>query len=372
MHINNIRNIIIFTLFSFNIALVAMEIQNPLHQLPPEIQQNVTQSINMQPWWYLKETVNYCSWVTSVCINPKGNFLAAVPCNKKICIFNVETQKNCPSLFFDHEITSITFNASGTKLAALSCKPKIHIYSTSQFKEIESFPYDGAITSIYFDNNDNLLGVKSDSTTNVVITNLKTNKKVKSFDHNNWVTLSSICPSGHLLATGSGSNKVKLCNIKTKEEINTFKLDNSATALSFDASNEYLAIASRDNQVHIFELETNKKIASLKHDQLVLSLSFSSSSNLLATGCLDEKARIFARYDNYTLEQLLLKKSFITWLLIEKPNKTIDTITKLLTDVAEKHTYSYDELLEIWKTFPEDMQNALWGTMHHKIQTYGK
>jgi hypothetical protein len=83
------------------------------------------------------------------------------------------------------------------------------------------------------------------------------------------------------------------------------------------------------------------------------------------------------KYDNYTFDQIRFKAALSKWLRIEKPDKTIDTLEKLLDDVASKQDSCSKDLFIKWaietlKTFPQNMQDALWRTTNYKIQKYGK
>ena len=188
--------------------------------------------------------------------------------------------------------------------------------------------------------------------------------------------------NGRVYPTYSNSSE-KLCAIardgtarifdrQTKKEIASFAHGVWIYSACLDPSEKLLTTASWDRKARIFDRETQKEIASFLHSDRVNSACLDPSGKLLATASNDGKVHIFAQYDDYTLEQLLFKKALLTWLLVEKPNKKIDTLDNLIKDVALKCTIPYEELIKIWSTFPEKMQNAIWRTMHYKIQKYGK
>lgn len=54
-----------------------------------------------------------------------------------------------------------------------------------------------------------------------------------------------------------------------------------------------------------------------EHDKCANSVCFDLSGKLLVTASSDKEIRIFTRYDDYTIEQLLLKNTLLNWLLIE-------------------------------------------------------
>jgi WD40 repeat protein len=139
----------------------------------------------------------------------------------------------------------------------------------------------------------------------------------------------------------------------------------------FDFSGKLFATGS-NNITNIFDIQSHKKIASFTGNDHIKSIYFSPSGELIIT-TLCNNSFLFIHYENFTLEQLLLKNALLTWLLIEKPDKKIDTLERLLADVvASKCAISYEELKKTWFTFPENMQDAILRTMQYKIQKYGK
>jgi len=79
------------------------------------------------------------------------------------------------------------------------------------------------------------------------------------------------------------------------------------------------------------------------------------------------------------LEQVQLKYALLKWLQFEKPDKKIivgDIFTVLeilFKDVAQKCELDYEhECIDVWLTFPQKMQHALFRTMQHRITMHGK
>ncbi len=179
-----------------------------------------------------------------------------------------------------------------------------------------------------------------------------------------------------LITMNNYKEKIRMFNIKTRQEINLYPHATSYyvasfSSASFDSSGKFLA-KTVDKNTDIFDLQTLQKINCFSHE--IPCICFESSEKYFATTPESsnlQEIHILAQYNNYTLEQLLLKKALLTWLLIEKPNKKIITVEALLEDVALKCAISYD-LLEILSTFPKSMQDALMETMGSRIQKYGK
>jgi WD40 repeat protein len=396
--------------------------------VPTEVAQQITHLAGPSQWWYLDQIFENKSPVYTVCFDHSGKLLATIANfdNKsKIRIFDLLKQKKIISFDPDYSVYSICFNPSANLLAIGSGDSKAHIFDLRQQKEIISFDHKhGIVHHVCFNHSENTLATIS-SYDKAHIFDLDQQKNIISFDCNNSDnTICSACfhNTGTLLAImtygnnpicvfdmfqhkktisfnidalryfhcGSGSNmcfnhfgdllaissairsenKVCIFDLCQQKEIISFDHDNEICSIHFDSGN--LLATSSYNSAHIFDLRQQRKIISFNHDDKVNTVCFNPSGNVLVTGSKDGKARIFARYDDCTLEQLQFKHALLAWLLIEKPNTSIDTIKKLLLDVAQKHAYAYDKLHKIWKTFPQNMQNAIWRTMHHRIQKYGK
>jgi WD40 repeat protein len=136
-------------------------------------------------------------------------------------------------------------------------------------------------------------------------------------------------------------------------------------------------VTCRDG-IQIWDRKTGKIVAQLRDDnpvnnwkQEVRSLQWNNAGTKIVAG-IKNHAYIWSRHDNYTLPQILLKKLLHLWLQLKKPYKTIDSSRKLLDAVACMLLFNYDEIIETWKSFPENMRQAMWLSMHNKIQKYGK
>jgi WD40 repeat protein len=241
----------------------------------------------------------------------------------------------------------------------------------------------------------------------------------KIFKHKGYIESVCFDPSGKFLVTASGDHTARVFDIQKPQAISSFSPGNYIASACFDLSGKFIATASYNGKAHIFNIETRQEITAFEHGfHPFSSFYFTPSEELIVIKVNKPKGayfrpafdletyqnigfdlgenreyyhvisspsgkhiaavlgggdlRKFKQYDNCTLEQLLLKKALLTWLLIEKPNKKIGTPKNLIKDVALKCTIPCEELITIWSTFPENMQNAIWRTMQHRIQTYGK
>lgn len=160
----------------------------------------------------------------------------------------------------------------------------------------------------------------------------------------------------------------------TEQILNDYLKNNNITIESCLLKEHTLEITALQEYclARIYEYSTRKHLASFRHNTYVNDETFDPSGKYVTTASNDGNARIFKRHDTITIPQVMLKNALLTWLLIEKPDKKIESLEQLLTDVEKKYELSYEELITTWSSFPETMQGALLRTMLHRIQEYGK
>lgn len=140
---------------------------------------------------------------------------------------------------------------------------------------------------------------------------------------------------------------------------------------SFNEKGNEICTVTGDNNIRIWDRNTGKVVAQLYNECCPGSLEWNSLGTKIVVA-VDKNARIWARYDTYTLPQILLNKLFHVWLLIEKPHKIINAVAKLLNVLTQISSCDRNELEIIWLSFPKNMQEMLWESMKNKIQKYGK
>lgn len=235
----------------------------------------------------------------------------------------------------DNPISEACFDCAGNRLATLSAKSLLSIFDLkSNTKPISLISYK-SVESISFDSEGNLLAAGSDEN-NIYIFNVNSYKQLISFPHNGMPDPVDFRTTENILESEADNYKIHISDKTTQEVLVTLPHNEIIHVACFDPWKKYLAIGSWDNNMHTFT------------------------------------TRIFTQHDACTLEQIMLKKIFHSWLLIEKPRKKIKTLNAFLTDIAHKFQLKKKDLSITLKTFPEPMQSALWRTMHKNIRCYGK
>ncbi len=124
--------------------------------------------------------------------------------------------------------------------------------------------------------------------------------------------------------------------------------------------------------MRLWHKKTGQELLRINYDKRVTSASFNGLGTEMVVATDDGKIQIFAQYRTANLPQVLLKKLLHVWVQLQMPSKETNSPEKLLDAVARMLRCNYDELCSTWKSFPENMQQAMWLSMHKKIQRYGK
>jgi len=404
LHQSSYKEQNILELFSFNsVNLNAV----------PAIKKTIANFIlNEKQWWYLDTIFSHPKAVTAVCFNNANTLLATGSKDKKAYVFDITTKKiisffqhaacvnsvcfnntgillatgsddyktriftiNPANLYMSiqhaHKVSSVCFNPTGTQIAIGEKGYTIYISDISNInRETRSHWVNSSVKSINFDPTGKFLAVTTHDDLHII--NLHDNKNIILNNFNN-ANFSCFDHSGQHLAIASPLFQAKIFNMNTKKETTSIEHHQSVHTVLFDSSGKYLITRAIDNIIRIFDIRTHQKVASFSPKNTILSMCIGLSKNLIAIGTNgDNEALIFAPHTAWTLEQILLKKIFNTWLLIEKPNKNITSSKKLLKDIALKFQLQIEELHNVWNSFPLKMQAALWRSIHDKIEQYGK
>ena len=366
------------------------------YDVPFEIRQTIKNFINPQQWWYLKNSFQRDCHFESVCFDNTGKQLITGWQDGEVWIFDIETKKEIALFPCNGAVRSICLDGTGKQLATGLDNGAVWIFDIEAKKEIALLQCGSAVRSVCFDGIGKQLATGLDNG-KMLIFDIEAKKEIALLQGKGRVE--SVCFNGinKRLATVSdedevnegevNEDEVKIFDIESQKEIALLQCDNMITSVCFDGTGKQLAIGLHNGEVLIFDIEAQKKIVSFESPNWDGGVCLEKVKLV----CLDRtgkrlarvfptrrwrncKVQVFERYDDYSLGQLMLKNMLLTWLLIEKPDKAIDTVEKLLGDVASKFrfSYSYDQLLAIWNSFPQDMQEALHRTMQDKIQFYGK
>lgn len=194
----------------------------------------------------------------------------------------------------------------------------------------------------------------------------------------------SLNEDGKFLAIGSTDNYAHVYDVDDNKKIVSFKHDTNVKTVSLSSMGDRLATGTTSKfntlfWVSIFDVKNQQKIASFVYNNVDLrSVELTSNGSCVAAVSEDNKIRIFTECSKPTLAQILLKRAFRTWLLVEKPDKKIVNQSTeaaqafLLADIACKCFFSEEKTISAWNSFPKSMQEAIWKNMERNIFFYGK
>lgn len=185
-------------------------------------------------------------------------------------------------------------------------------------------------------------------------------------------------PTKDIIATTVDSKIAGIIDSTGKKLMN-FQHGDDVNEINWHPTQDIIATASDDKTARIIDIAGNELMC-FKHDSSVNSVRWHHAGDIIITRSYDETVGVFKHYTDYTLEQVQLKCALTTWLLLEKPSKEVlklekkdEQINILLADVAKKCGLDYDkECVNVWSTFPINMQRAIRRTMMYRIKTHGK
>jgi WD40 repeat protein len=380
-------------------------------------------SKNVAQWLYVNQIFDHDDYyVASISFDPKGRFFASAS-DRKVRLFDQETQ--IESVVWSHGlVSSVRFDSTGRFfVAALQyCEPYIFDLITHKRSVLLNCGY---ARSLCFDPTGKFLA-KGTGIGSISILDIATQNESVIFNCNEVVYSVCFCPTGkyiaavtdngsayiidivkqdafivfnnrqeyvhsvcfdslgNRLAAGFRDGRVRMFNIETQDEIMEFQQGKSVYSVCFDPAGKRLATGSSDGKARIFDLRTQQEYTIFNGNYFVKSVCFDFTGERLAVESHDCKARILNWFKKQTLHQIMLKKIINLWLQVQKPNKKIINIDQLFADImqlfviknekTEALLFQLDreELQLVWKTFPVNMQQAIWETVAKRIGTYGK
>jgi len=157
-----------------------------------------------------------------------------------------------------------------------------------------------------------------------------------------------------------------------EEEKLTLLHENKINFVSLNQDSGEIITASDDCSMRLWHSKTGQELLRVVYDTCVASASFNEMRTEIVVATDDGNIQILVKYHTDNLQQLLLNKLLHIWLVLKKPSKEINSVTKLLDNVAQLLRIRWQDLYKAWGSFPEHVQQAMWLSMSQKIQRYGK
>ncbi len=104
----------------------------------------------------------------------------------------------------------------------------------------------------------------------------------------------------------------------------------------------------------------------------VNSARFNKDETCILTASGDQTARLWQKYTSWTCDQRLLCKLLFIWLLVQKTQKSVNSIHDFIATTCIYAEIDSEHVNMVWKSFPEQIQAAIWQKIKLSIDKYGK
>jgi hypothetical protein len=329
------------------------------------------------------DTFNFDGIVHSLCRNDMSNCLAIGSEDTNAYVMDEGEEF---SLKHDSSVISVGCDSVGKYLVTGSQCSKAHVFDMKTKQCITRFFYNSPVYGVSFSRSGGLLAIAESNTVHIITA--ETWEELVNFVVLEDETVYSVClnPSGDYLAIGTNKGKLYIYNVQTEELYVSFNFQKhgSVNSICFNNSGNYVTLGMY-SKACIIDMQTKQEIVSFDHDNCVWSVCFDPSGTRLATG-EKQKARMFALFNTCTLQQLMMLKIMSLWTRVCKQSHMIDTVEGCFSAIANMFTVNkkgmgkieaarrvdlfYNEMSQIWKTLPEDLQHIIWKPIRKVIQQY--
>lgn len=178
------------------------------------------------------------------------------------------------------------------------------------------------------------------------------------------------------MGTGKGICINKVLSNGKLEDYLMIPYGGGIASLCFNNDGTLLAVALYDGNILVLDPVDGHCFYSLFFDEWMRALCFDHDGKRLVVGSnpyyTDKIIRIINRYDDFTIDQLMLRTLMELWLQVQKPKKNSKSARTLFKNMAQLFHLDKQELNQVWLTFPEFMRVAITKTMTTRIAKYAK
>lgn len=343
----------------------------------------VPQLIN-RPWHYVEHVIP--GGALAVCFAPDNILLSANA--HTINWFDYQKENTVLSMPYDtyHGLGNVCFDKGGEHVAVMS-KEDGYTVNLSSMEPVRSIDVDAIslhvtrVNGVCVNHDDSMLVVICNNA-DMHFYDMETGKYQKTgfYDRTRGSMQGFCCSSLELrCAVLNDMDEIIIGDDACKGRINMHKQcvipqQSDATVLCFNRDGTYLAVGSSQGKISVFDATTGALLWTLFFNNWIRSLSFDGLGTRMAIGshCYDKepRTRIIAHYDDYTIDQLLLRKLMHLWLQVKKPASHICSMKALFNDMARLFRLYKKELVAIWASFPFLVKQAIKETMLARIERY--
>ena len=140
----------------------------------------------------------------------------------------------------------------------------------------------------------------------------------------------------------------------------------------FNKDETCILTASDDKSARVWDSSSGAEIQRFNHNSCVNSARFNKDETCVLTASDDNTARLWQKYTSWTCDQRLLCKLLFTWLLVQKTHKSVNSIHDFIATTCIYAEIDSGHVDIVWKSFPEQIQKAIWQKIKLSIDKYGK
>lgn len=251
----------------------------------------------------LLRTLSVPAWTVS--FSPDSQVLASGSQDGSLNLWDVQTGKLIRTLKHSDPVIGVVFSADGQTLVSnldLGSVIRLWNWRTGQIIRIKDDPdaYQRGFENFKtqpatFSPDGQTLFATSGSGSMLQSWNVKTGKRIGSFEAKSLINAVAISPDGNTLATGIRDNAIKLWNIQTGKLIHTLTgHQGQVRTVAFSPDGKLVASGSQDGTVKLWNATTGKGINTFTaHKEQVWSVAFNPDGKTLASAGQDGTVKIW-------------------------------------------------------------------------------
>ncbi len=151
-----------------------------------------------------------------------------------------------------------------------------------------------------------------------------------------------------------------------------FNNDNGVLSACFNNNGTRVLTTSRDNTAHVWDSSSGDEIQHFNHNSLVSSACFNKNETCIVTASGNKTARVWQKDTSWTLDQRLLCNLLFAWLSAKKTHESVNSIYDFIATTRIYEKIDPEHVIMVWKSFPEQIQAAIWQKIKLSIDKYGK
>ncbi|MEJ6487517.1 WD40 repeat domain-containing protein [Nostoc punctiforme UO1] len=251
----------------------------------------------------LLRTLPVPAWAVS--FSRDGQILASGSQDGSLNLWDVKTGKLIRTLKHSDPVIGVAFSPDGQTLVSnldLGSTIRLWNWRTGEIIDINDDPdaYQKGFRNFKtqpatFSQDGQALFTTGDSASMIQSWNVKTGKRIGSFNAKSFINAVAISPDGNTLATGIRDNAIKLWNINDGKLIHTLTGHQAEVrTVTFSPDGTLLASGSRDGTVKLWNLTTGKEISTFTaHKLQVWSVAFNPDGKTFASAGQDGTIKIW-------------------------------------------------------------------------------